>query len=110
MNYSTKKNYAEDFLTFIRTEQRKSNVMKSGRIQPFCGKYNINIGCFHGPKINPRNITQRKKALFIHKVQFCLIWKSQSISFNLAIEIDLKPNFKFIDNDISDKYVKSFIK
>ena len=31
------------FLTFIRTEQRRSNVMTSARIQPFCRKHNINI-------------------------------------------------------------------
>ena len=36
INYFTKKDYTEEFLTFIRTEQRRSNVMTSARIQPFC--------------------------------------------------------------------------
>ena len=44
--YFTKKEYTEQFSTFIRTEQIGSNVMTPARIQPFCGKYNINIGCF----------------------------------------------------------------
>ena len=84
--------------------------MTSARIQPFCRKYNINIGCFDGTRINPRNFTQRDIALKIYNNYFCLIWKSQNISFNQVIENELKPNFKVVDNVISDKRVKSFIK
>ena len=40
INYSTGKDYTEKFLTFIRSEQRRSNVMTSTRIQPFCKKQN----------------------------------------------------------------------
>ena len=73
INYFTKKDYTEDFLTFIRSEQRRSNVMTSARNQPFCRNYNINIGCFDGTRTNPRNITQRNTALKIHNNHFCLI-------------------------------------
>ena len=110
INYFTKKDYTEEFLNFIRTEQRRSNVMTSARIQPFCRKYNINIGCFDGMRINPRNITQRNTALKIHNNHFCLIWKSDNVSFNQVIEDELKPNFKVVDNVVSDKHVESFIK
>ena len=110
INYFTKKDYTEEFLTFIRSEQRRSNVMTSARIQPFCRKYNINIGCFDGTRINPRNLTQRNTALKIHENHFCLIWKTDNISFNQVMEDELKPNFKVVDNVISDKHVKSFIK
>ena len=109
INYFTKKDYTEEFLTFIRSEQRRSNVMTSARIQPFCRIYNINIGCFDGTRINPRNLTQRNTSLFIYNNHFCLIWKSDGISFNQAIE-KLKNNFKVVDNVISDKHVKNFIK
>ena len=34
IKYFTKKDYTEEFLTFIRNEQRRSNVMTSARIQP----------------------------------------------------------------------------
>ena len=34
----TEKGYKGEFSTFIRTEQKKSNVMTSARFQPFCGK------------------------------------------------------------------------
>ena len=110
INYFTIKDYTEEFLIFIRSEQRRSNVMTSARVGSFCRKYNINIGCFDGTRINPRNITQRDTALKIHNNHFCLIWKSDSISFNQVIENELKPNFKVVDNVISDKHVKSFIK
>ena len=109
VKYFTKKDYTVEFLTFIRPEQGRSNVMKSARIQPFCRKYNINIGCFGGIRINPRNLTQRNTSLFIYNNHFCLIWKSNGISFDKTIK-ELKDNFKVVDNFISDKHVKSFIK
>ena len=84
--------------------------MTSARIQPFCRKYIINIGCFDGSRIIPRNLTQRITSLFIYNNLFCLIWKSDGISFNQVIENELKPKFKVVDTVVSDKHVKSFIK
>ena len=109
ISYFTKKDYTQEFLTFIRTEQRRSNVMTSARIPPFCRKYNINIGCYDGFRVFPRNITQRNTALKIHKNHFCLILKTNGISFDRAIK-ELKDNFKVVDNVISDKHFKSYIK
>ena len=83
--------------------------MTSARIQPLCKKHNINIGCFDGTRIKPRKLTQRITSLFIFNNHFCLIWKSDGISFEKAIT-ELKDNFKVVDNVISDKHVKSFIK
>ena len=60
--------------------------MTSVSIQPFCGKYNINIGCFVGTRINPRNIIERNTSIFIHNNHFCLIRKSENTSFIQAIE------------------------
>ena len=110
INYFTNKDHTEEFLTFIRSGQYRSGVMTSARIQPFCRKYNINIGCFNGTRINRRNLTQSNTSLFIYNNHFCLIWKSNGISFNKVIEDELKPNFKLVDNVISDKHGKSFIK
>ena len=70
INYFTKKDYTEEFLTFMQTEQSRSNVMTSARVQPFCRKYNINIGCYDGFRVYPRNITQRNIALKIHNNHF----------------------------------------
>ena len=107
--YLTGKDYTDEVSTFIRSEQRRANIMPSARIRPFCRKYNINIGCFDGTRINPRNFTQRDIALKIYNNYFCFIWKSQNISFNQVIEDELKPNFKVVDNVLSDKRVESFI-
>ena len=83
--------------------------MISARIQQFCRKYDINIGCFDFQEMNPGNINRRSMSLFIYNNEFCLIWKSKSNSFNEAIK-KLKLNSKVVDNVISDKHVKSFIK
>ena len=109
INYFTKKDFTEEFLTFVRTEQRRSNVMTSARIQPFCRKNNINIGCYDGFRVCPRTITQRNIALKIHNNHFCVIWKSDGVSFDRAKK-ELKDNFRVVDNVLSDKHVKSFIK
>ena len=82
--------------------------MTSARSQPFCRKYNINIGCFDGTRKSPANFTQRNTAIKIHENHFCLIWKSDGINFDKAIK-ELKDNFKIVDNGISDKHVKCFI-
>ena len=105
-----KKDFTTEILTFIQIEPRRSNVMTSARIQPFCRKYNINKGYYDGCRVSPRNITERRTALKMHKCLFCLTWKSKGFSFIQVIEDDLKPNYKVVDNVISDKHVKSFIK
>ena len=86
-NYSTGKDYTEAFLTFIRLEQRRLNVMTTARIQPFCRKENNNIACYDGFRVCPRNKRDRKKGNYVHKNRFCLIWKSDAISSNKAIEV-----------------------
>ena len=88
-NYFTIREYTEECLTFIRTEQGRSNVMTSARIQPFCRNNNINIGCFDATRINPGNITQRDTAIKIHNIHLCLIGKSNGISFNRVVEDEL---------------------
>ena len=109
IKYFTEKDYTEEFLTFIRTEQRRSNVLTAARVQPFCRKHSINIGCYDGFRVRPRNNTQRNIAIKIHNNHFCLIWKSDGVSFDRAIK-ELKDNFRAVDNIISDKHVKSYIK
>ena len=84
--------------------------MTSARVQPFCRKHNINIGCYDGFRVCPRNITERNTATKMHNNHFCLIWKTDCVSFNKAIEDELEPNFKVVDIVLSDKHVKSFIK
>ena len=107
--FLTARDYTGVFLTFIRTEQRRSSVLTSGRIQSFCRNYNLNTGCFDGTRINRRNITHRNTTLKINENRFCLLWKSDRISSDKTIK-ELKDNFKVVDNIVSDKDAKSFIK
>ena len=47
--------------------------------------------------------------MFIHNNLFSLVCKSDGISFNQSRYDELEPNFKVVDNVISDKRFKSFI-
>ena len=94
-NYFTEKDFTEEFLIFIRNEQRRSNVMTTLRVQPFCRKYNVNIGYYDGFRVCPGIITERNIALKKHDIHFCLIWKPNDISFNEAIE-ELKITSKLL--------------
>ena len=98
-----------NFLTFIRDEKGQSNDLTTARVQPLCKKHIINICCYDGLKVCPRNITGRNITLFVYKNHFCSIWKSNGISFNKAME-ELKTNFKVVDIILSDKHGKGINK
>ena len=60
-------------------------------------------------KIWPRNITEKNIAIILHYNHFCLIWKSEGVSFYQAIR-ELKDNFKMVHNFITDETVNSQFK
>ena len=74
--------------------------MTKARIQPFCRANNIILGYYDGTRVFPRTVTDRNNALFLYNNHFCLIWKTQGVSFNQAIK-ELKDNFKIVDNFIT---------
>ena len=80
------------------------------RIQPFCrannNNNNNNLGYFDGTRTFPRSNTDRNNALFLHNNHFCLIWKSEVVSFNHAIP-ELKENFKVVDTYKTEENVNS---
>ena len=75
--------------------------MTKARTQPFSRANNINLGSYDGTRVFPRSVTDRNIALFLYNFQFCLIWKSEGVSFNQAIK-ELKDNFKKVDNYITE--------
>ena len=79
------------------------------RIQPCLGKLGIDLGYYNGDRVYPRTVTNRESALFLYNNHFCLIWKSQGVSFNQAIQ-ELKDNFKMVQNYITKENVESFFK
>ena len=60
--------------------------MTMARLQPFCRANNISLGYYDGERIFPRSVTNSDSALFLYNNHFCLIWKSQGVSFNQALE------------------------
>ena len=109
INFLTGQDYKEQYLDFIRSEQRRSNIMTMARIQPCLRKLGIDLGYYNGERVFPRTVTNRDSALYLYNNHFCLIWKSQGVSFNQAIQ-ELKNNFKIVDNYITDKNVNSHFK
>ena len=109
INFLTGQDYKEQYLEFIRNESRRSNIMTRARIQPFCRANKINLGYYNNDRVFLRTVTNRDSALFLFNNQFCLIWKSEGVSFNQAIK-ELKDNFKMIDNYVTEENVTSHFK
>ena len=108
-NFITGEDYNEQYLDFIRNEQGPSKILTKARIQPFCRAKNFNLGYYNDDKVFPRTVTNRYSAFYLYNIHFCLFWKSQSVSFNQAIQA-LKNNFKIFDNYIAEENVKSYFK
>ena len=108
-NYLTGQDYKQQYLDFIRKEGRRSNIMTKARIQPFCRANNINLGYFDGDGVFPRSVTNRNSGLYLYNNHFCLIWISEIVSFNRAIN-EIKANFNIVDNYITEENVNSHFK
>ena len=85
VNVLTGEDYKVQYLEIIRNEKRRSNIMTKARIQPFCKVNDNKLGYYDDERVFPRSITNRKNALFLYSNHFCLIWKSEIISFKQAI-------------------------
>ena len=99
--FLTGQDYKHKYLEFIRNESRRTNIMTKARFQPFCRANKINLGYWDGERVFPRTGTNRDSALYLYNIHFCLIWKSQGVSFNQAIT-ELKNNFKLVDNYVTE--------
>ena len=109
INFLTGQDYKDEYLVFIRNEKRRSNIMTKARIQPFCRANNINLGYFDGNGVYPGSVTNKDSALYLYNNHFCLIWNSQGVSFNQAIN-ELKANFEIVHNYITEENVTSHFK
>ena len=109
INCSTGGDSKRQYLEFIRNEKRPSIIMTKARVQPFCRANNINIGYFDGIRVFPRSVTDRNNALFLYNNHFCLIWKSEGVSFNQANK-ELKDKFKIVDIYVTEENIISHFK
>ena len=83
--------------------------MTKTRIQPLCRANNNNLGYFDGERVFLRSVIEGNKVLLLHNNNFCLIWKSEGVSFNQAVK-KLKKRFKIVDKNITEENVKSHFK
>ena len=73
INFLTGQDYEQQYPGFIRSEQRRSNIMTKARIQTFCRANNISLGCFDGERVFPRSVTDRNNALYLHNNHFFIM-------------------------------------
>ena len=83
--------------------------MTEARIQPFCKTNNFSLGYFDGERVFLRSVTERNYAFYLFSNHFCLIWISEGVSFNQAIQ-ELKSKFKVVCNYITEENVKFHFK
>ena len=81
--------------------------MTQARFQPFCKAKNNNIGYYSGKGFFPRIISERNRTLFFYNNRFCLIRKSEGVSFNKAVE-ELKSKSKIVDNYLSEDHISGY--
>ena len=109
VNYLTGQDFKQEYLDFIRNEKRRCNIMTMARIQLCLKKLGIDLGYYNNDRVFPRTVTNRDTALDLYNNHFCLIWKSQGVSFNQAIQ-ESKNNFEIVDNYITHENVNSHFK
>ena len=85
------------------------NVMTMARYQPSLKILGIELGYYNGKEIYPRTICTWDVGLYLYTNHFCLIWKSQSVSFKHAIQ-EIKTNFEMVDNFLKEENVNSQFK
>ena len=83
--------------------------MTKARIQPLCRANNIILGCYDGLRVFSRSVTDRDNALFLYNNHFCLIRKSENLSFEKALK-ERKDIFKIVDNYLTEENAKSHFK
>ena len=106
-NFTTGEYYKQQYPDFIKNEKRRSNILTLAGIQPFCRSININLGYYNEDRVFPGSVTNRDSALILFNNHFCVIWKSEGVSFKQTIK-ELKDNFKIVDNYITEENVNSY--
>ena len=84
--------------------------MTQTKIQPIRRQYNLNLGIYivKQKTILPRSVTQRNICSFLLDNHFCVLLKNNQSGYPQAIK-ELKDNFKYESNEISDVILKQVI-
>ena len=109
ISYITGEENKQHYLDFIRKEKKRPNNMNTALIQSCLKTFGIEFGSYNEKEIYPRSICQRGVGLRLYNNYFCLIWKSEGVSFNQAVE-ELERLFKIVDQFITEGNVNSQFK
>ena len=92
-----------EYLEFIQSYKRRTNVMTRCRIPEFCTRYKIVFGIYdlNSKRILPRNVKQKNICVLIHKNHYCVIWKKNRKDSLLNGVYEIERNSKYVKNKIN---------
>ena len=110
LEFFQRRDFPNEYKEDILSSDRCKNIMASAKIQPFCRKYNINLGVYKKKQrsILPKTVTERKFCLLIHNNLFCVIWKDNQSSFSDAIE-EMENFHRYEETQINNNNLKQVI-
>ena len=103
------KYFLNEYEEFILRSNRCKNIMYSAKIQPFCRKYNLNVGIYNQILLClSKTITERRICLFIHNIHFCVLWEENQPTFPQAIDA-IEKIFRYEETQINDNVLKQVV-
>ena len=111
INYIFDKDFSIEYFEFIKSYKRRPNVMSRCRIPEFCERYKIDIGIYdlNSKRILPRTVKQKNICVYIHKNQYCMIWKKNRKDSLLNGVEEKENNFRYVKIKINENNLKQRI-
>ena len=111
INYIFDKDFSTGYFEFIKSYERRPNVMARYRIPAFCKRYKIDIGIYdlNSKRILLWTVKQKSICVHIHRNHYCVIWKKNCKDSLLNGVQEIENNFKYVKNKINEKNLKQRI-
>ena len=111
ITYIFDKDFSTENFEFIKSYNRRKNVMTRCRIPEFCKRYKIDIGNYdlNSKRILPRSVKQKNICVYIHRNHYCVIWKKNRKDSLLNGVQEIENNFKYVKNIINENNLKQRI-
>ena len=95
----------------ILSPDRCENILTVAKFQPFCRKYNLDIGVYNLRKctILPESVKERNICLPFYKSHFCAIQKLNRKTSLLKPIDEMENNFKYEETQIKNDLLKQVI-
>ena len=98
-------------MEFIQSYKRKTNVLTKSKIPKYCKRYRIDVLIYdvESKNILPGSARQKKLSVYIHKNQYCGVWKKIRKDALLNGE-EIKRIFKSVKIKIKDNNLNQRIR